>query len=239
MPLKKDPPQNIAARAPIRSLAVSAALLAIAALYVAFIVLDAFYAPLYHVSAMLKYMGVLFCFVLACLLRRSAYDEAAWKHLAAALGLTLVADALLLFTPQYLAGLLVFCAAHIVYIRRNNRRAARNAVMAIAAVAAAGCAFLPQAEGALGLPSYYFAAVVYAALILTNTACAFFAKAPQKNRALMLWGMTLFLLCDVCVALYQLLPPGGVTFRVAGVLMWVFYLPAQVLLALSAARLDM
>lgn len=50
-------------------------------------------------------------------------------------------------------------------------------------------------------------------------------------------GLWLFLCCDLCVGLFQnpqLVPPAVSAFVSVG--MWLFYLPAQVLIALSGAN---
>ena len=47
-------------------------------------------------------------------------------------------------------------------------------------------------------------------------------------------GLTLFVGCDVCVGLFNALPPGSPPYSAASVGMWFFYLPSQVLITLSA-----
>ncbi|MBR5755697.1 MAG: hypothetical protein IKX97_07780, partial [Erysipelotrichaceae bacterium] len=44
-------------------------------------------------------------------------------------------------------------------------------------------------------------------------------------------GLFLFVLCDVCVGLHNLLPAGK-PYDIATFLMWVFYLPSQVLISI-------
>ncbi|MDI9497192.1 MAG: hypothetical protein QM270_01735 [Bacillota bacterium] len=50
-------------------------------------------------------------------------------------------------------------------------------------------------------------------------------------------GMLLFLACDLNVLLFNLLPATSLLWRLASVLMWFFYLPSQLLLALAPTRL--
>ncbi len=59
---------------------------------------------------------------------------------------------------------------------------------------------------------------------------------PEPNRQMILIGMTLFLLCDINVGLYNILGYMGkvdVFYNISFVSMWLFYLPSQILLALS------
>jgi hypothetical protein len=63
---------------------------------------------------------------------------------------------------------------------------------------------------------------------------------PSPSKYMIAFGMILFLLCDICVALSnlsELLPLTGYYFRkvqhISSMLIWFFYLPSQLLLALS------
>ena len=53
-----------------------------------------------------------------------------------------------------------------------------------------------------------------------------------RQRAFAL-GLTLFVGCDTCVGLFNVLPAGSPLYFPASVGMWLFYLPSQVLIALS------
>ncbi len=62
---------------------------------------------------------------------------------------------------------------------------------------------------------------------------------PNPNGQMIALGMILFLLCDINVALYNILGYIGkvnVFYNISFVSMWLFYLPSQVLLALSGYR---
>jgi hypothetical protein len=47
--------------------------------------------------------------------------------------------------------------------------------------------------------------------------------------------MILFLCCDINVAIFNTAPPDTTLYSISAPLMWLFYLPAQILLSLSAA----
>ena len=47
-------------------------------------------------------------------------------------------------------------------------------------------------------------------------------------------GLALFVGCDVCVGLFNALPAPSPLYSAASVGMWLFYLPSQALIALSA-----
>lgn len=86
--------------------------------------------------------------------------------------------------------------------------------------------------------------VLYFICILTNaiTAIRLATKKPgRKSNILYGIGMLLFLMCDINVGLFNLsgfitMPEQiyGVLFSISSILMWTFYAPSQVLIALSS-----
>jgi hypothetical protein len=88
------------------------------------------------------------------------------------------------------------------------------------------------------LDIYTKLAILYAVALIFSVSAAVSAfrnkKYPKPNNFLALTGMLLFLLCDInVVMLYNLGLPSGVT-NAAHKLIWVFYLPSQLFLAVSA-----
>ena len=72
---------------------------------------------------------------------------------------------------------------------------------------------------------------LYFSQLLSNTVLAWRMGRPGRLFAV---GLTLFVGCDVCVGLFNALPPGSPPYSAASVGMWFFYLPSQVLITLSA-----
>lgn len=204
------------------------------AVYAAFLVCDIVWPQLWRVSAALKYAGMLLCFGMALLGSCRPWRRRDARLAVLAMAFTLAADVFLLFTSFFTAGICVFCFAHLCYLRRYESRMFVPGVVLVAGLFAAlglGAALQWQ------LPNMFVAAGVYAVLIISVSASVFGAALPRKNKNFAAMGMVLFLLCDVNVALYNLLP-GGRLHRAASVLMWFFYLPAQALLALSVYDYD-
>lgn len=54
----------------------------------------------------------------------------------------------------------------------------------------------------------------------------------NPNRNMVIWGMILFALCDINVALTRIKSLNEISFS----LIWIFYLPSQVLLSLSGYK---
>lgn len=199
-----------------------------AALYVYFLTADLFFDGVYSTQA--KYLGILLCPAVAYILSRGAAQKRDSLLLIAALSCTCAADTFLLLLNKPVPGLVIFSVVHLIYIRRYCERASFPAA-AIAAFLIAGC----FAANALwpGFPFIQALACVYGSLLLTASLSGFTSTLPRVSRRFIIIGMSLFLLCDIHVALFNTLPPGNPYYPFAAFLMWFFYLPAQVLLALS------
>ena len=137
-----------------------------------------------------------------------------------ALALTAGADWFLLVrNDRYLLGIALFLAVQAVYFLRLRRAGADRAWPLRSALALGA---------GLGVYALGMASAV-------NLAAALYFSQLAAN-ALSAWtlGLTLFVGCDVCVGLFNVLPPGSAPYFAVSVGMWLFYLPSQVLIALSA-----
>ena len=206
----------------------TAAILIIAA-YILMVTHDLFYGRLFVGGDGTKLFGVFCCVVLAWLgfLGRRSRTGA---MLCAAMTLTLCADVFLIFIPSlYTVGIAVFCLAQTARIVQFTSVSLKQAgwIVLSEIAAAAGLALL-------GVAPFYAVGGVYAVLIITAAALAF-ARAAAKPTALRRRaGMVLFLLCDVCVLICNVSPRGGIAYRAAA-LIWLFYLPSQLILASEKA----
>jgi hypothetical protein len=181
-------------------------------------------------SSLLKYVSVCVCFAISLLvLRDSPYRRDARLQVVI-FAFTLVADFLVLLTDHFTAGIFIFCGAHMTAAVRygGTRRAAGAAVVAGVAFAAL---LIWYADLSAPLP--------YAILIVSATAFAFQRRQARVNNLMSRLGMSLFILCDVNVLLWNLRSTGLTGIPAwTGVLMWAFYLPGQTILALSAADFE-
>ena len=173
-------------------------------------------------SVPLKYAGILLCLAFSLL--------GADRLVPLALALTAGADWFLLVrNDRYLLGIALFLAVQTVYLLRLRRAGADSAWplrSALALALGAGVYALHMAS------AVNLAAALYFSQLMSNTLLAWTLKgAPRRAFAL---GLTLFVGCDVCVGLFNVLPPGSPPYLAASVGMWLFYLPSQVLIALSA-----
>jgi len=182
-------------------------------------------------------LACLFCVFLA---------ERSWEYLLtqAALLLTVCADCFLVLppSPNQLPGMLFFSAAQLVYAvrlyrsetsptRRRGQVISRVCLSALGITATA--LVLGQSTDAVALVSLFY----YGNLILNVV----FAWMQTPRQLLLAAGFTLFLLCDTLVGFafldgYLTVEEGSLIHRINHPgfdLAWAFYLPSQMLLAVS------
>ena len=203
----------------------AAFLLAEGILYALFLSMDL--TALRNQTVPVKYAGILLCLgfaLLSCL---------KWRGdglVPLALALTAGADWFLLVrNDRYAVGIALFLCVQTVYYLRLRRMGAGAAYPLRAGLALAA---------GLGLYALHMASPVnllaglYFSQLLSNTILAWTGKGlPHRIFAA---GLTLFVGCDLCVGLFNALPAASPLYSAVSVGMWFFYLPSQVLIALSA-----
>ena len=204
-------------------------------LYAAFLALDLL-RPGSGWDVPLKYAAVILCFLwsLGCPENTDGL-LARW-----ALSLTLAADLFLLVLDRwYWAGVACFCVVQILYLIRIRRAGGWPlwSDLAPRALAAAGLLGLAAGLGALnGLTAL---ALCYFSQLACNAVAALLLG--RRGRVLAA-GLLLFVGCDLCVGLMNLAPTLAALlpdplFSFARVGMWLFYLPSQALITLTAGKL--
>ena len=189
-----------------------------------------------------KFVFVVICLAFAGMSYFFCKQKKDWAWLVAGLIFTVGADYFLVLHDRHLPGVAVFCFAHVCYIFRaleNFPRWRRYAFVCLPFLAAA--IFIAFITGQLFVLSGIYAGL-FGINITVNVRHFKQEKTvlPRFNKTLFLAGLILFALCDVNVLLFNLPRQLGVPviFPWAFRLIWVFYLPAQVLIALSAVKFD-
>lgn len=193
--------------------------------------------------------------VFAFVLSRRAFSLRDAKILRAAFVCSLCADfcfsVLPLMATEYaeaslLSGIMCFVVYQLLMIFRHTRtseldmRVPRSfGVVFVAALAIAG-PYVARILDLLPAVILLYAVIVTASLAVAwRVTPGFF---PRTGVALVRWGMLLFYLGDVCVGLAMLRGSGsaGVQFlaAVANNIVWLFYVPAQLMLACSCLKIE-
>lgn len=177
------------------------------------------YMDLKHTdSSVIKYIGIVLCLIYA-LVGRNAEGSIVFVF-------TLLADWFLLIrNSHYLYGVLFFVAVQLIYAHILVRRGCRPLLPC-------RLCLLVLSQGALFLLKRYdllnAITLFYFSLLLGNL----FSSLTNKKLRIMSAGFLLFVCCDICVGLFNLFDR-GLVYDAVSLLMWIFYLPSQVLLAIG------
>lgn len=178
-------------------------------------------------NTLLKYSSVLLCLAFSALCALGGGDRLVFPALA----LTALADWFLLVLGRHLIlGVLLFLGVQMIYLirlRRVLRKSWRFLRTILPFLIGMAMCAAEQATPLNLLAGLYFSQ------LLINAALAW--QVPGRRWRLFAVGLTFFVGCDLCVAASNapaLFPAPLYAFAQVG--MWLFYLPAQVLISLSA-----
>lgn len=202
-------------------------IIGIIVLYIAFLSLDIFSIPRSIHSRYLKYASIVLCLMLASSFALQSRNKRDSNYVVLALIFTMMADTFLLFTHHQITGVFFFCLVQLIYLKRYNSRFFKVGIC-FSVIAAIVHLLLP-------FQPLYVIAGLYALLIGSCFLSTFHTKLPKFNLYSARIGMFLFILCDIHVALYNQLSTSFSYYRFVTVAMWLFYLPSQFLLAMSAS----
>jgi len=177
----------------------------------------------------IHYTFIFLCFAIGCCRRIPS-------SLIVALGFTLAADYFLIFTDTVLPGLLLFTIVHICYLRYLKGELWILAFawgMGIFLTGSLNWAWVLKLDPSL-LPAGGYAACLLCTLGLSL----------WRREKVLAASIGLLLLCDLHVGIHQLdrsglLPHVGwlsAWYAAAPSLIWLFYIPAETLLALGTGR---
>ena len=176
----------------------------------------------------IKYFGILLCLGFALL---ACVQWGGDRLVPLALALTAGADWFLLVrNDHYAVGIALFLCVQTVYYLRLRKDGAPDGWPLRAGLAL--CAGLGLYALDMASPLNLLAGLYFSQL-LSNTILAWTLRGRTARRFAL--GLTLFVGCDVCVGCFNLQLSNSLFLHLLVYLgMWAFYLPSQVLIALSA-----
>lgn len=209
---------------PIPTALVAAFLAVEGVLYVSFLAMDLL--GMSQHTIWLKYSGVILCALFSALCAARTDD---W-FLVQALVFTVCADWFLLVRGEnLLTGVLLFWVAQMAYAARLLR--ARVPLRPWLRLGLLALAELALFLTGMMISLLNAAAGVYFSMLVSNTILAW-TLSGRRWRCFSI-GLTLFIGCDICVGLFNSGLLSGTPYRLVSFGMWLFYLPSQVLIALS------
>jgi len=197
-------------------------------LYLLFLSLDIIHAS--GASTVVKYCALALC-VAMCLPPCTAGRDGALT--AAALAFSLLADCfLLILNRDYLLGVLLFLVVHLLHMARIRAIGGWPGWLCLLLRTGLPAALLVCLWQS-GIWSPLFAAVCcYFPQLVCNVLESLTLRHRRSAWQILSGGLLLFLCCDLCVGLATLLAGQGSAPLYTAC--WIFYLPAQILLTLSA-----
>lgn len=192
-------------------------------LYISFLLLDLLH--FFFFSSVLKYTSIIFCFLFSILQRN--------KTVTFALFFTLLADFFLLLLNQYyFIGLFFFCIVQSIYAVYLQKFLFLRGQFIFRLLLSCGIIFTIHSFHCLS-PLSFWGSIYFSQLIL-NALLASFPYMLRRKPTLSL-AFWLFLCCDIFVGIHNIIPLSfsPILKNCIAISMWLFYLPSQVLLALS------
>lgn len=220
-------------------------------LYTGFMYIDITGMASYVFSGWLKFTGIILCFLYALLIRNQKEDKTDIFILRIALLFTVISDLFILMLDIYLIGLFTFCIVQALYLVRIRRwrnqsdlvtgsgiiiKAFGRNIAVTLGILAVLLVFKVKIEALVVVSCFYFISILFN--VIDAVSIAF--KSKIKRRILFAAGMVLFLLCDINVGIFNVsgfidINGGWFTtvYQFAAIAMWMFYLPAQTIIAIS------
>lgn len=217
-------------------------------LYGTFLYVDIFEKGAFVASMYLKFASIILCFLMSLLLYGRKNVTKDIVLLRGALLFTVISDLYILILESYVFGLVTFSIVQLLYLIRLHewRKQQGRHVVAwllllrnlVVALTITGILIILR----ISLDGLMLISILYFVSIFFNTVDAIRIqnREPKKQYQLYAIGMVLFLLCDINVGLFNLsdfILIEDVWFNklyeFASIAMWMFYLPAQVLISLS------
>lgn len=183
----------------------------------------------------IKFTSIIICLGIA-VTSCHVLDKKDHALLSAAMTATAAADFFLVITHDYAVGVAFFCIVQVFYNIRYGGMA-RLKLLPLTLIIPA--VFLAVASSLLVTIAMMYAQLFllsYIAMLQALRKKAF----PAPNNILIFIGMTAFVLCDICVAIWNLGQWGIITntyvTNLAHSAIWLFYTPAQICLAISSRK---
>lgn len=221
-------------------------------LYVFFLYMDFCNMKIFISSKYIKYLCILLCFLLSILFTKIPFINIVKYRdillLELALFITAIADLCLVILDFHILGVIFFSLVQITYCVRYTVKKVKITLINffitfqfIVLLYAITSIFIEKINVLIPVSLFYticlITSVIKAIKAWKNDLY------PSPNKYMVIFGMILFLLCDICVALSNLteiLPLTGDFIirmqKTSTLLIWFFYVPSQLILALSGSN---
>lgn len=220
-------------------------------LYILFLYMDFYSVRGFISSDYIKYICILLCFLLSIVSNKNSILDIDKQRdvflLRLALSITVMADLCLLILDFYILGVILFSLVQITYSVRYSAKKLKTILLyffiklqCVVLTYVITILLIGKINILIPISLFYFICLITsvskAIKVWKNNLY------PSPNKYMIVIGMILFLLCDLCVAVSNVTSTLTLTAytmirfqQISWFLIWVFYLPSQLLLALSGS----
>lgn len=217
-------------------------------LYIMFMYLDLAKTEYYHISNNLKFLSIVICSFFSIVYYSKDDNQTDLILLRSALIFTVISDLCILILDYYIVGTLTFCIVQLLYLIRLCRyrypenlmgNILKKVVRNILITASIISLFIILQ---IDINLLVIISMIYFVSITLNVGDSISIAYHTKNRSTIIFaiGMVLFILCDINVGVFNLSDFISIesslfskVYSFSVIAMWMFYLPAQVCIALS------
>ena len=220
-------------------------LIIIGILYILFLYMDIFNIRVFIPSNIFKYISIILCFLITLLIGKNHLNQKDKILLQAGFFVTILADLCFLILDYYILGITFFCLVQIIYYNRYKRNRRYKATLInvrlliifllIMVIYRILNLFIIKIDFIFAIALFYSICIIISVAesirVFKNNLY------PYPNKSMILWGMILFLLCDLNIAISYMTRGFFMSLHnFSNLLIWVFYLPSQVLLSVSGYK---
>ncbi|WP_312573495.1 hypothetical protein [Clostridium sp.] len=228
-----------------RSWFLKALLIIISILYFSFLYIEFFNIEIFISSYMIKYICIMICFLICLFAEKNPLNRLDISLLKVGLFITMFADLFLTVFNYYTLGVALFCVVQILYsIRYEALKISETSSKFIIIFLSLMFIYLIINLFIIKIDILFAVVLFYAICLIISIRKAIKVCKnnlyPYPNKYMIAYGMILFILCDINVALYNVTEVTGISWtfidivhNITGLLIWLFYVPSQLLLSLS------
>lgn len=188
-------------------------------------------------SNILKFLSIILCLFITLLNGSRNLNEKDKLLLQHGMIFTVLADLCLLVYNNFLLGLLFFCFVQIIYyIRYKGNLELKESVLLIIFFLIGYKLYSIRMKSDFLVVIGLFYTVLFLSSFIKSIEVYKADQYPTPNKYLITIGMLLFVLCDINVGLFYLAKDSSLLSTLSERLIWIFYLPSQISLALSGYR---
>lgn len=220
-----------------KSKIIKAVLIIIIIIYISHIYVEFFNIKKEIPMDVIKYISILLCFLITLISEGNEINNLDNRLLQIGMFFTVIADLFLVILNYHILGVLTFCIVQMVYIARYTAGKFHHTIRKLIMILILICSiyFLVNKiiiELDFLIPLGFFYSICLLISILKSIEAGKKNIYIDPNKSMIIWGMILFALCDLNVALARI----ELLHSISSSLIWIFYLPSQVLLSLSGYK---